>query len=91
MFDAEQLFEGTRNLADKALTESREAYQQSLSLYTEVDSVVVPEVDVDSLVSESVDVKKKVKSFLRRRQITTVILELPISYFFGSCREESPQ
>ncbi|KAI0241520.1 Laminin subunit gamma-1 [Lamellibrachia satsuma] len=57
VFDAEQLFEGTRNLADKALQEADEAYKQSISLYTDADSVVVPEVDVDTLVSEAEDVK----------------------------------
>ena len=61
MFDAEQLFEGTRNLADKALQEAGEAYKQSLSLYTNADSVVVPKVDVDTLVSEAEDVKTEVK------------------------------
>lgn len=61
MFDAEQLFEGTRNLADKALQEADEAYKQSISLYTDADSVVVPEVDVDTLVSEAEDVKTEVK------------------------------
>ena len=61
MFDAEQLFEETRNLAAKALKEADEAYKKSLSIYTDAESVVVPEVDTETLVTEAGDIKKEVK------------------------------
>ena len=62
VFDAEQLFEETRNLAAKALKEADEAYKKSLSIYTDAESVVVPEVDTDTMVTEADDIKREVKS-----------------------------
>ena len=61
MTDAESLYETTKNMADQALREAQEAYDDSLDIFSTAESIVLPNIDVDIMKDDAQDIKDEVR------------------------------
>ncbi len=48
-------------MAERALKQAKDAYQDSLDILTEADSVDLPDIDVNSQRDEALDIKDEVR------------------------------
>ena len=60
MTDAESLYETTKNMADQALRKAQEAYDDSLEIFSNAESIVLPNIDVDTMKDDAKDIKDEV-------------------------------
>ena len=58
--EAESSYEQTQTMAERALSQAQEAYQDSLDIYSEATSLTLPEVNLDQLEAESQTIKADV-------------------------------
>ena len=56
----EKLYQETKSMADLALKQAQKTYSDSLTIYSESESVIVPKVDSTTLKTEASDVKAEV-------------------------------
>ena len=89
MLDAERDYNDAKQLADKARTKAQEAKRESLSVYTESDSIRVSRVNIDNLDSDSNQIKNEVttktvsKYFVLSDFLFIVLMKLYSTNFFS--------
>ena len=62
MTDAESLYETTKNMADQALRKAQEAYDDSLDIFSTAESIVLPNINVDTMKDDAKDIKDEVNT-----------------------------
>ena len=55
--DAESLYDTTANMAQQALKKAEEAYDDSLDIFSTAESIVLPNINVDTMKEDANDIK----------------------------------
>lgn len=77
------LYNQTKELAERALKQATDAYDDSLDIYTDADSINLPYVDIDGLKEDASEIKDEVRVAEENRSTSITLTLSPWSGVFA--------